>query len=117
MKIIIKSMLLLVLFSNVASCTSSTTVRHGTGSMATVITTAGSEKESYRMASEKARDICMQQDSKVNIIDKESICQGIDKSQQHLIKIAHDILPKSKTAGPYTPPEHEYKTTLTFKCE
>ncbi|GEM_PF-6955587 len=104
------------LLSIVAACTPISVVPH-TGGMFTVIVTAASEKRTNELAMAKAQSICGEQNAKVRVIDKETIYQGIDASQQKLVKLAHDILPESKTAGPYTPADHEYKTTLTFKCE
>ena len=113
-----KIALVIGLFFSVIACTSTTVTRH-TGNMFTVVATAESEKESGRLVSDRAKGVCAQQniDSGVNVIDTEVVYQGIDKNQQKLVKIARDILPDNKTKGPYTPPDHEYKTTLTFKCK
>jgi hypothetical protein len=117
MKIIaIRFVSVIGLLSIVAACTPTSVIPH-TGGMFTVIATAASEKMADELVTSKAQGICGEQNAKVKVIDKETIYQGIDVSQQKLVKLAHDILPESKTAGSYTPANHEYKTTLTFKCE
>jgi len=100
----------------VVACAPTSVIPH-TGGMFTVISTASSEKKASELVTDKAEGICEQQNTEVTIIDQDTIYQGIDKDQQKLVKLAHDILPESKTAGPYTPPNHEYKSTLTFRCE
>jgi hypothetical protein len=85
--------------------------------MYSVIATAVSEDKANQLAKEKSQSICAQQQIGVKIIDQETRYQGVDKDQQRLIKLAHDILPSSKQTTPYTPVDHEYKTTIVFKCE
>lgn len=104
------------LLSTIAACTPISVIPH-TGGMFTVIATAASEKRANELVTSKAQGICGEQNAEVNVIDKETIYQGIDASQQKLVKLAHDVLPESKTTEPYTPADHEYKATLTFKCE
>lgn len=104
------------LLSASVACTPISVIPH-MGGMFTVIATAASDKQANKLVASKAQGICEQQSAKVNVIDKETIYQGIDASQQKLVKFAHDVLPESKAAGPYTPAGHEYKATLTFKCE
>lgn len=117
MKIIATRSVLVVGFSLlVVACVSTNVIPH-TGGMFTVISTASSEKEAGELVTNKAKGICEQQNTEVTVIDQDTIYQGIDKDQQKLLKLAHDLLPENKTAGPYTPPSHEYKSTLTFRCE
>ncbi|EKE01075.1 MAG: hypothetical protein ACD_21C00225G0003 [uncultured bacterium] len=114
----IASRLMLVagLLTTVAAC-NSTSVIPQTGGLFTVITTASNQEEAVKLAMIKSQDICGQYGNKPKLIDQEIKYQGIDKTQQKLVKFAQDLLPQSKTAGPYTPADHEYKATLAFKCE
>ena len=117
MKIIaIRCVLVIGLLLAVVACAPTSVIPH-TGGMFTVISTASSEENAGELVTNKAKGICDQQNTGVTVIDQDTIYQGIDKDQQKLVKLAHDILPESKTAGPYTPPSHEYKSTLTFRCE
>lgn len=120
MKVITTRIVLIAgILSAVASCTSTTTVTYHIGNMFTVVATADSAKEAGRLAIDRANGICAKQniEAEVDVIDTECIYQGINKSQQKLVKIARDLLPESKTKGPYTPPGYKYKMTLTFKCK
>ncbi|CAL7962606.1 hypothetical protein GAMM_30096 [Gammaproteobacteria bacterium] len=117
MKIIaIRCVLVIGLLLAVVACAPTSVIPH-MGGMFTVISTASSREKADELVTNKAKSVCEQQNTEVTIIDRDTIYQGIDKDQQKLVKLAHDILPESKTAGSYTPPKHEYKSTLTFRCE
>ncbi|MEI8055031.1 MAG: hypothetical protein WCH10_03410 [bacterium] len=118
MKIIVISRCVLIVLSllTVVACMPIDVIPHASG-MFTVISAASSRKKAGALVINKAKGICEQQNGTVTIIDQSTTYQGLDRDQQKLVKLAHDILPETKTAGPYTPPNHEYRSTLTFKCE
>jgi hypothetical protein len=114
--IAIKCVLVIGLLLTIVACLPTNVIPH-TGGIFTIISTASAKEKAEKLVINKAKGICEQQNTEVAIIDEDTIYQGIDKDQQKLIKLARDILHESKTVGPYTPPNHEYKSTLTFRCE
>jgi hypothetical protein len=81
-----------------------------------VTATAENEFKANQLVANKAQGICTQRGLRVDVIHQEAIYQGLDKDQQKLIKSAHDVLPKSKTAGTFFPKNHNYRSTIIFKC-
>jgi hypothetical protein len=116
MKVIARFVLAATLLSTVTACTSTSVIPHA-GGMFTVISTSSTEAKADKLSLRKAEGICEQQNVKPKVIDLETVYLGIDAAQQKLAKLANKLLPPSKASGPYTPIDHEYKSTLTFKCE
>lgn len=96
---------------------SSTTVVPQAGDFFTVSTTSDGEAKSYNAAVNKAKNVCEQQNANVAIVDQQTVYQGIDKSEQTLVKLANKVLSVGSKSEDVTPPDHNYKTTLTFRCE
>ena len=108
--------LIAVLLLTLVACVSTDVIPY-TGGLFTVVSSASSKKQASILVMNKANGICEQQKAVVTTIDQDIVYHGISEDQQKLIKIARDILPETKTADPYTPPDHEYESILTFRCE
>ena len=117
MKITALKLGLIAGLSTILTACSSTTVIPQTGGMYSVLVTSSSPTYATKLAAAKAQAICADRHGELQLIDQETVYQGIDKAEQKLVQLANEILPKNTAAGPYTPPDHEYKTTLVFKCE
>jgi len=100
----------------IAGCTE-TTVIPQSGEIFTITHTGATELAANSAAIVKAKDVCEQQGAtNVKVLDQSSVYKGLDKSQQTLIKLANKTLSLGKTSPDYIPTNHNYKTTLVFKC-
>lgn len=111
----IKYIFCLGVFFVLGACTSTTLISQS-GGMQTVIANAKNANDAVKVANNKASRICAVEGAKLKIIDLDTIYQGNDPNQQSLVDLAKQILPASKTEGPYIPAKHTYKATLTFRC-
>lgn len=87
-----------------------------TGNMFSVIAPGATEKKANKLALSTSKDICDEQKTRIDVIDKETTYMGIDKTQQKLIEIAGDLLNTNKTSGSYFPSKHKFRTILVFNC-
>lgn len=100
-----------------SGCCSSTVIPQ-MGDIYTVTSIATTAYKSENAAICKAKNVCEQQQSlKVDILDQETVYQGVDQSQQTLVKLANKIFGDSKCSSDVTPADHDYKTTVIFKCD
>lgn len=105
-----------VIATSIAGCTE-TTVIPQSGEIFTITHTGATEVAANAAAVVKAKDVCEQQGAtNVKILDQSTVYKGLDKSQQTLIKLANKALSLGKTSPDYVPANHNYKTTLVFKC-
>jgi hypothetical protein len=100
----------------VTGCTTTTIVPQ-IGNIYTVSAIDATENAATDTTINKAKAICDSHDSIVKIIDQETTYLAADATQKTLITLANKVLPNDKTKNPYTPNDHTYKTTLSFRCE
>ncbi|MCL5260138.1 MAG: hypothetical protein M1561_00425 [Gammaproteobacteria bacterium] len=116
MKFIIKILSIATLAAMLTCCTTTTIVPQ-VGNMYIISAMSTTEAGAANAVIKKAKGMCESEKGNVKVIDQDTIYQGVDVSQQALINLANKVLPSNKTEPPSLPPDHAYKSTLTFKCE
>jgi hypothetical protein len=116
MKTINKILMSALTLAAISAC-STTTVIPQVGNIYTVEALSSSTEKAKANAMAKAKLICQGQVMTPTILDEDMEYQGISTAQEKLIGLASKILPEEKTNGPYTPPNHDYKATISFRCE
>ena len=100
----------------IAGCTSTTVVPQ-TGNIFTVTALGSTSAKATSAAIAKAHDVCEQQQGETKVLDQGTVYQGMDKSQQTLMRLSNKLFNENTTDDDFKPETLKYKATISFKCE
>jgi hypothetical protein len=114
---LIKSSIAIFLGLLLGACSPKIIVMQNDPGLYTLTTSSAKEKTAMKMLVMKSMNICDKQNLSVGVINMETIYQGLDDNQQKIVNLADEILPSSKTSGPYVQSGQLYQAKLKFRCE